>query len=147
MDAISILSLIQVCAGITLQAGKLAVCLKSLASKYKHIELTISVLSNQCKLFAIAVSAIQRWMCDGPEREALDDTVWTQLDDSLACANDIVAALDIEIAPFVVSELSSSTSLKSKAVWNLQSLSDHEERMRSQISGLTLLLQIMQLCD
>ena len=145
MDPVSIVSLIQACAGITLSAGKLAVCLKSLASKYQNIELTIKTLSNQCKLFATAVSAIQRWMCDGPERDILDDEVWNQLHDSLDCAGDVIAALETDIAPFMVSEISHSAKLKAKAIWNMQNLKEHDDRIRSQISGLQLILQIMQL--
>jgi hypothetical protein len=145
MDPVSVISLIQACAGITLSAGKIAVCLKSLASRYKNVELAIKTLSTQCKLFATAVSAIQRWMCDGPERDILHEDVWKQLDDSLDCAADVIAALETDITPFVMSELSQSVKLKSMAVWNMQTLKDHDERIRSQISGLQLILQIMQL--
>jgi hypothetical protein len=145
MDPVSIISLIEACAGISLSAGKLAVCLKSLASKYRQTALTIKTLSTQCKLFATAVAAIQRWMDDGPEKDVLDDTVWEQLEDSLNCAGEVIAALEVDIQPFMVSEFSNSTKLKVQATWNMQRLKDHEDRIRSQIIGLTLILQIMQL--
>lgn len=73
-------------------------------------------------------------MSDGPEQGPLDETVWEQLDDSLNCAEKVIAALEVDIQPFMVSEFSKSTKLKVKATWNMQELRDHEDRLRSQIS-------------
>jgi hypothetical protein len=76
-------------------------------------------------LFATAVGAIQRWMDEGPEKDLLDDTVWEQLQESLDYAGEVIASIENEMQPLMVSELSRSTKLKVQATWNKQALKAH----------------------
>ena len=119
MDPLSILSLVEACAGLAVTAGKLAIGLKSLADNYRQAALTFRSLSSQCKLFATAVRAIQAWMEEAPEITAVDDQIWEQLADNPECANDAVYALENELVT------TSGTSVntfwnKANVVWNLQ---------------------------
>ena len=144
MDPLSILSLVEACAGLAVTAGKLAIGLKSLADNYRQAALTFRSLSSQCKLFATAVRAIQAWMEEAPEITAVDDQIWEQLADSLECANDAVYALENELVT------TSGTSVntfwnKANAVWNLQSMKDLEDCIHKQICSLSVILQIMNL--
>lgn len=95
MDPLTILSLVETCASLTMTAGKLAIGLKSLAGSYKQSALTFRSVSSQCKGLATSVRAIQAWMEEAPEVTILDDRIWDQLADSLECANDAIYALRV----------------------------------------------------
>src|ERR1700761_7584802 len=97
MEPLSILALVETCAGLAVTAGKLAIGLKALADKYKIAALSFRSLSSQCKLFSTAVRAIQQWMEEGHELSHIDDSIWEQLMDSLECANDAIYALESEL--------------------------------------------------
>ena len=144
MDPLSILSLVEACAGLAVTAGKLAIGLKSLADNYKQAALTFRSLSSQCKLFATAVRAIQAWMEEAPEVTTIDDSIWEQLTDSLECAKDAIYALENELVS------TSGTSVntfwnKANVVWNIQSMRDLEDCIHKQICSLSVILQIMNL--
>lgn len=144
MDPLSILSLVEACAGLSVTAGKLAIGLKSLADSYKQSAMTFRSLSSQCKLFATSVRAIQAWMEDAPKLNTIDDRIWEQLADSLECANDAIYALESELVN------TSGTSVntfwkKANVVWNLQNMKDLEDCIYKQICSLGVILQIMNL--
>ena len=144
MDPLSILSLVEACAGLAVTAGKLAIGLNSLADNYKKASLTFRSLSSQCRLFSTAVRAIQGWMEEAPEVTTIDDRIWGQLADSLECANDAIYALENEL----VSRSGSSINTfweKAGVVWNLQTMRELEDCIHKQISGLSVILQIMNL--
>ena len=144
MDPLSILSLVEACAGLAVTAGKLAIGLKSLADNYKKASLTFRSLSSQCRLFSTAVRAIQGWMEEAPEVTTIDDRIWEQLADSLECANDAIYALENEL----VSSSGSSVNTfweKAGVVWNLQTMRELEDCIHKQISSLSVILQIMNL--
>ena len=144
MDPLSILSLVEACAGLAVTAGKLAIGLKSLADNYKKASLTFRSLSSQCRLFSTAVRAIQGWMEEAPEVTTIDDQIWEQLADSLECANDAIYALENEL----VSRSGSSVNTfweKAGVVWNLATMRELEDCIHKQISSLSVILQIMNL--
>ena len=144
MDPLSILSLVEACAGLAVTAGKLAIGLKSLADNYKKASLTFRSLSSQCRLFSTAVRAIQGWMEEAPEVTTIDDQIWEQLADSLECANDAIYALENEL----VSRSGSSVNTfweKAGVVWNLGTMRELEDCIHKQISSLSVILQIMNL--
>lgn len=144
MDPLSILSLVEVCAGLTVTAGKLAIGLKSLADNYKQSALTFRSLSNQCKLFATSVRAIQAWMEEAPEVTTIDDRIWEQLADSLECANDSIYALENELVNTSGSSVNTFWN-KANVVWNLQNMKDLEDCIHKQICSLGVILNIMNL--
>ena len=144
MDPLSILSLVEACAGLAVTAGKLAIGLKSLADNYKLSALTFRSLSSQCKLFATAVRAIQAWMEDAPDVISIDDRIWEQLADSLECANDTIHALENELTSTSGGTVNTYWS-KANVLWNLQTMRDLEDCIHKQICSLSVILQIMNL--
>ena len=144
MDPLSILSLVEACAGLAVTAGKLAIGLKSLADNYKHSALTFRSLSSQCKLFATAVRAIQAWMEDAPDVTSIDDRIWEQLAHSLECANDTIYALENELTSTSGGTVNTFWG-KANILWNLQTMQDLEDCIHKQICSLSVILQIMNL--
>lgn len=144
MDPLSILSLVECCAGLSVTPGKLAIGLKSLADNYKHSALTFRSLSSQCRLFATSVGAIQAWMEEGPEITRVDDSIWEQLSGSLECANDAVYALENELVSTSGGPINTFWG-KVNVVWNLKNMKDLEDCISKQIMSLSVILQIMNL--
>ena len=146
MEPLSILALIETCAGLAVTAGKLSIGLKNLAGTYKHAALTFRSLSCQSKLFATATRAVQAWMEDVPTDSLsnIDDSIWDQLADSLECANDAILALECELI-----DTSNGTAntfwQKVNIVWNLQTLKDFHDCIHKQVTGLGVILQIINL--
>lgn len=144
MDPLSILSLVEACAGLTVTAGKLAIGLKSLADNYRSAALTFRSLSNQCKLFATAVRAIHAWMEEAPDTLSIDDSIWEQLADSLECANDTIYALENELVNTSKGTVNTFWE-KVNVVWNVQCLQELQDCIHKQITALGVILQIMNL--
>jgi hypothetical protein len=144
MDPLSVLSLVEACAGLAVTAGKLAIGLKSLADSYRSSALMFRSLSTQCKLFATAVRAIQAWMEEAPDTSNIDDRIWEQLADSLECANDAIYALENELVSTSKSSINTFWD-KVGVIWNLDGLKELQDCIHKQITGLGVILQIMNL--
>lgn len=76
MEPLSVLDIVEACSGLAVTAGRLAIGLKTLADNYRSAALTFRSLSNQCRLFATAVRAVQAWMEDAPNTLSIDDSIW-----------------------------------------------------------------------
>jgi hypothetical protein len=144
MDPLTILSLVETCAGLSVTAGKLAIGLKTLACNYQSASLTFRSLSSQCRLFACAVRAIQSWMDEAPDHGRLDDSIWEQLADSLEVANDAIYALETELTSTSGGTVNSFWQ-KMNVIWNMPNLKALEDCIHKQVSGLSVILQIMSL--
>jgi hypothetical protein len=144
MDPLTVLSLVETCAGLAVTAGKLAIGLKSLADSYRSSALLFRSLSNQCRLFATAVRAIQSWMEDAPDTSSIDDRIWEQLGDSLECANDAIYALEEELVRTSKGTVNTFWD-KVNVMWNLDGLKELQDCIHKQITGLGVILQIMNL--
>lgn len=144
MDPLSILSLVEACAGLAVTAGKLAIGLKSLADGYKSSALMFTSLSSQCKLFATAVRAIQAWMEDISETSNIDERIWEQLADSLECANTAIYALEDQLVMTSKGTINTFWE-KVNVMWNMEGLRDLNDCIHKQITSLGVLLQIMNL--
>jgi hypothetical protein len=144
MDPLTVLSLVETCAGLAVTAGKLAIGLKSLADSYRSSALLFRSLSNQCRLFSTAVRAIQSWMEDAPDTSSIDDRIWEQLGDSLECANDAIYALEEELVRTSNGTVNTFWD-KVNVIWNLDGLRELQDCIHKQITGLGVILQIMNL--
>ena len=144
MDPLSVLSLVEACAGLAVTSGKLAIGLKSLADNYRSSALTFRSLSTQCRLFATAVRAIQAWMEEAPDTASIDDRIWEQLAHSLECANDAIYALECELVSTSKGTINTFWE-KVNVVWNVAGLKEMQDCIHKQITGLGVILQIMNL--
>ena len=148
MEPLSILALVETCAGLAVTAGKLSIGLRNLASTYKYAAVTFRSISSQCKLFATAVRAIQAWMEDVPTDSLtnIDDQIWEQLADSLDCANEAILALECELVDASKGTVNTFWQ-KVNIVWNLQILQHFQDCIHKQVTGLGVILQIINLPD
>jgi hypothetical protein len=145
MDPISVISLIGACGSFSFTLGKVINALNNLANTYKQAALTIKVLANECKTFAVVIEDLQTWIKSQAESTNVDGQIWIQLKESLELGELVVAAFEEELRPMSNPGVGIGFRKKTKAVWVLQALREHENRVRGQFSGLTILLQIVKL--
>lgn len=145
MDPVSIISLVEACSGLYLSLGKVIGVLTNLATTYKQVALSIKSLSNECKTIKVAIERLQNWIESQTEGTNVSAEVWEQLRESLDHGEVVVNALEEELKPLGNTGLLNGFRRKSKATWFLQALKMHEDRIRGQVGGLTLLLQIVNL--
>jgi len=145
MEPLSILALVEACGSLSLTLGKVIVVLRDLASAYKQVAMSIRSLTNECKTIAVAVERLQDWIESQADATAIDSKIWNQLRESLDHGELVVNALEEELRPVSDTRAVSGFRRKTKAMWALQTLKIHEDRVRGQVGGLTLLLQIVNL--
>jgi hypothetical protein len=144
MEPLSILALVEACGSLSLTLGKVIVVLRDLASTYKQVAMSIRSLTNECKTIAVAVERLQDWI-ESADATAIDSKIWNQLRESLDYGELVVNALEQELRPMSDTRAVNGFRRKTKAMWALQTLKIHEDRVRGQVGGLTLLLQIVNL--
>jgi hypothetical protein len=145
MDPVSIISLVEACSGLYLSLSKVISVLSNLATSYKQVALSIKSLSNECKTIKVVIERLQYWIETQTQEANVSNEVWEQLRESLKHGEVVVKALEEELKPLGDTWVLVGFRRKSKATWSLQALKMHEDRIRGQVSGLTLLLQIVNL--
>ena len=145
MDPLSILSLVEACSSISIALGKVIVALNRIAKQYKQVELTMKVLANECKTTAVVTKNLQDWIKSQDDAASIDKQIWDQLRESLELCNLVVAAFEEDLRPISDTPALIGFRRRAKATWALQTLKEHENRVRGQFGGLTLLLQIVSL--
>jgi hypothetical protein len=145
MDPVSVLVLVEACGSLSLSLGKVIVVLRNLATTYNQVALSIRSLTNECKTIAVAIERLQDWIESQPDPTAVDSKIWEQLRESLDYGEMVVNALEEELRPMSDTRAVNGFRRKTKAMWALQALKTHEDRVRGQVGGLTLLLQIVNL--
>ena len=145
MEPFSILALVEACGSLSLTLGKVIIVLRDLASTYKQVAMSIRSLTNECKTIAVAVERLQDWIESQADATAVDSKIWNQLRESLDYGELVVNALEEELRPMSDTRAVNGFRRKTKAMWALQTLKIHEDRVRGQVGGLTLLLQIVNL--
>ena len=145
MEPFSILALVEACGSLSLTLGKVIVVLRDLASTYKQVAMSIRSLTNECKTIAVAVERLQDWIESQADATTIDSKIWNQLKESLDYGELVVNVLEQELRPMSDIRAVNGFKRKVKAMWALQALKIHEDRVRGQVGGLTLLLQIVNL--
>ena len=144
MDPITIISLIETCGALAMSASKLAIGLNALTENYKQAAMTFRSVSTQCNLFACSVRAIEQWMSNIPEGHVIDQSIEDQLIDSLACASDVIGALEAELEATSGADVNNIWK-RTRVIWNQQAIRELEDAIMKQISGISVILQVMNL--
>lgn len=144
MEPISAISLISSCASLTKTCISVSKTLSDLADKYKHAELSILSLAEECNTIQLAWARIERWASQNLDN--LDDfgELKERLPKSIYTGNLVMSALAEDLKNL---QSSTGTGLrrKTRLVWNDTAMRDHQHRLRGQVTALTLLLGVLQL--
>jgi hypothetical protein len=145
MDPATILSLVSASSSLTLKCGTIIKDLYQLAERYKHAEISILSIIDECRTIELAWSRIEQWAthnlqsCD--DYEALQD----RLQLSLYSGSLVMSELAKDLASVQDAPQISTFRRKTKFVWNQSLFKEHQDRIRGQVCALTLLLEVIQL--
>jgi hypothetical protein len=145
MDPVSIVGLVSATSSLVFKCGKIIQSLYQLAERYKQAELSIISIIEECRTVELAWSRIERWAsvylrdCDDYE------SLHKRLQLSLYSGSLVVSALENDIASVQTAPQFSTFRRRTKILWNERTLQEHQNRIRGQVCGLTLLLEVIQL--
>ncbi|KAI4198564.1 MAG: hypothetical protein LQ348_002008 [Seirophora lacunosa] len=151
-DPASIFSIVSGSAGLVLQLGKVINDLHNVSERFRLAELTISSMRHSLTTVQWAWRRIKT-ILDGWEQDdepLPDDTIelFAQLNRSLQGGSLVISALEDDLKRF--QEVPGTTrrtnpTQRARIVWNEQTLKDHQERIRDQVSSMTLVLEVMRM--
>ncbi|KAI4108582.1 MAG: hypothetical protein LQ345_007098, partial [Seirophora villosa] len=151
-DPASIFSIVSGAAGLVLQLGNVINDLHNVCERYRLAQLTISSMRHNLTTVQWAWRRIKT-ILDGWEQDdepLPDDTIelFAQLSRSLQGGSLVISALEDDLKRF--QEIPDPTrrtnpTQRARIVWNEQTLKDHQERIRDQVSSMTLVLEVMRM--
>jgi hypothetical protein len=145
MDPVTVVSLVSATSSLVFKCGKIIQALYQLAERYKQAELSILSIIEECRTIELAWSRIERWasqyLRDCDDYEALHE----RLQLSLYSGSLAMSALEKDITSIQNAPQFSTFRRRTKIIWNERTLQEHQNRIRGQVCGLTLLLEVIQL--
>lgn len=143
-DPISIISLVEGSLGLMMQCGNVAKSLHDLAGRYKQAKITLLSMVQELDTIKMAWSRIREWS-QVHGAAGTDSKFCDRLSQSLECGALVLSALEQDLAGFDMTNETFGFRRRSKVMWNDQALKDHQNRVRGQVSAMTLLLQALEL--
>lgn len=141
-DPATILSIVNASIGLAMKCFKVAQDLHELAAKFKHAELDILVIVNDCETIQLAWRRIATW-CEhwaNPNAELL-----ARMERSLKVGDVVMSALESDLAVFMIQSKPGGIRKRTRIVWNEKLFRSHQERVRVQVTTMNLLLTVVQL--
>ena len=145
MDPTTILSVVNVSAGLTIKCGNVIQALYELAQRYKQAELTILSVIEECHTIQLAWTRIEEWATQNLVRSEEHDELLERLQRSLYTGQLVMCALEKDLSSMQNIPQFSNFRRRTKIVWNERVLQDHQNRLHAQIGALTLLLEVLSL--
>ncbi|KAI9877767.1 MAG: hypothetical protein M1830_002897 [Pleopsidium flavum] len=147
-DPVTIVAIVNGSFGLALKCAKVAKDLHDLAEKYKHAELAILSMVEECEVIQLAWSRIQGWCQGWADDASCDHQLLGRLNQSLIVGTMVMSALEKELpssSEDTDSRVSTGFRWRSKVVWNETAFQIHQDRIRGQVGALNLLLQVIKL--
>jgi hypothetical protein len=146
MEPISAISLVSSCASLTRICISVSKSLTELAEKYKHAELSMLSLAEECNTVQLAWTEIERWAAENQNHIDGHHEIQERLHTSVRTGRLVVSSLEMDLKALQKAENDGPRFFgKSRLVWNDNVLRDHQHRLRGQVAALTLLLEVIQL--
>ena len=148
MDPVSIIALLEGSVSLALQCGSAAQTLNDLAGRYKTIRLTIVSMAQSLDTMQLAWSRIKDWSQAkwySLDTNVENDCFVQRLNRSLHIGQMVIDNMLDDLRPNQNHSDALSFRQRTQAVWNQNSLKDHQDRIRDQAASMTLLLQAVQL--
>jgi hypothetical protein len=147
-DPASVLSIVNGSIGLVLKIGSAVNKLYTLSQRLKYAELTLQALASECETVQTAWIGIEAWAQKQPvvsNAGYAQQVLLDRLERSLMFGAVVLTALEEDLEPLTVGPRNLGFFKKSKVVWNEAVFEGHQNRLRGQISAMTLLLQVTNL--
>ena len=145
MDPTTILSVVNVSAGLTIKCGNVIRALYELAQRYKQAELTILSVIEECHTIQLAWTRIEKWAAQHLDGSEEHDELLERLKLSLYTGQLVMCALEKDLSSMQNTPQFSNFRRRTKIIWNEKVIQDHRSRLHGQIGALTLLLEVLSL--
>ena len=147
-EALAVLSIIDASASLIVKCASVVKSLSDLVAKYKTAELTIKVLIEQVETIKVAWARIQKWTEEYHQRQSTnirdDDELLEQLYRKLDCGELVLSALEADLEQYTtIDKKSLRPNQRTKLIWNEIAFREHRDRIRDQVSTMSLLLQVL----
>ena len=119
----------------------------TLRKNLKQAELTVTLLADQCQTIRYAWEQIGRWTLQQKDSgSTVDEALVERLGCSIEMGFRILVALEEDISQLLGDSASKfGFWSKGKVVWNESNLQAHRDRIRDQVTAMTLLMHLIQL--
>jgi hypothetical protein len=143
MDPASVVGLVAACCSLTKQCASVVTTLHGLIETYKHAELAILSIAEECSTIQFAWRKIAEWADGNLHRVDDFEELGERLQRSIYCGELVMSALEEDI--MAVTSNSSNFKRRIGVVWNKSIFVEHQTRLRGQVTALQLLIQILNL--
>ena len=144
-DPVTILSIINGSLGLALRIGTVINALYDISQKLKQAQLTILSTITECETIQTAWIAIERWASSHPGGTAIESELLERLNKSLLNGQMVISAFEDDLIAWSRKSTNPSFLSRSKIVWEENTFSQHQFRIRGQVAAMTLLLQVINL--
>jgi hypothetical protein len=141
MDPASVVGLVAACGSLTKQCASVVTTLHGLIETYKHAELAMISIAEECSTIQYAWRKIAEWAEGNLHRVDDFEELGERLQRSIYCGELVMSALEEEV--MVVTSNSNNFKRRIGVVWNSGIFVEHQARLRGQVGALQLLIQIL----
>ena len=148
-EALAVFSIVDASASLIVRCTSVAKSLSDLSAKYKRADLTIKVLIEQVETIKVAWARIQKWTKEYQQRQSNicdDEELLGQLHRKLECGELVLSSLETDLQRYAPGEKKSlRPNQRAKLIWNEVTFQEHRDRIRDQVTTMSLLLQVLTL--
>lgn len=144
-DPVTILSIVNGSVGLALKIGTVIQTLYDISQKFKQAQPTILSAAAECETIQTAWTAIERWAQSQPDGGSVESGLLERLSKSLQMGNMVISAFEDDILAWNRKSTNPGFLSRSKIVWEEATFSQHQFRIRGQVTAMTLLLQVINL--
>lgn len=143
MDLVSIVGLAAACSSLVKTCGSVVKTLHDIVEVYKHAELSILSMVEECENVRFAWKSLEEWA--KKSLPSVDDTgaLLERFQRSIYAGQLIMSALEDDLAQ--ATSKSAYFRRRANYVWNAAVFQEHQSRIRGQVAALQLLLQVISM--
>ncbi|MCJ1386776.1 hypothetical protein MMC17_009902 [Xylographa soralifera] len=145
MDPVTVLSIVSGSIGLAAKCASVAQQLYNIATKFKQAELTIRAVGEECEIIRLAWTRIEKWVVGWANDAAADQELLNRLHRSIETGSMIISALEDSLLSIGDAPNSSGFGWRSRIVWNENTLSGPQQRIRGLVASVHLLLDVLKL--
>ena len=145
MDPVTVLSVVSGSIGLAAKCASVAQQLYDAAAKFKQAELTIRAVGEECEIIRLAWTRTEKWVVGWADDAAADQELLHRLCRSIQTGSMITSALEDSLIDIGDASNSVGFGWRSRIVWNENTLSGHQQRIRGLVASVHLLLDVVKL--
>ena len=145
MDPVTIVAIVSGSIGLAAKCSSVTKQLSDITAKLKQAELTLRAIGEECEIIRLAWTRIEKWVVGWADDTAADQELLHRLYRSIETGSMIISASEDSVRAIGEASNSSGFGWRSRIVWNENTLSGHQQRIRGLVASVHLLLDVVRL--